>query len=54
MTFQVLLGKLTLNWFLKSANEVSRAKWVKVDGVQYKVDVGVILEVNDDDQPVVG
>lgn len=31
-----------------------RTKWVKTDGVEYKVDAGVILDVHEDDLPVVG
>ena len=31
-----------------------RTKWVKTDGTEYKVDTGVILDVDEDDLPVVG
>lgn len=33
---------------------ICRVKWVKTGGVEYKVDVGVILSVDEDDLPVVG
>ena len=31
-----------------------RTKWVKTDGAEYKVDAGVILDVDEDDLPLVG
>ena len=59
MKFQVLLG---INLFMKCYVYTyvllyilcCRTKWVKTDGAEYKVDAGVILDVDEEDLPVVG